>query len=176
MIPEETDNLEIIHWPDERLKMAGERIEVFDDKLKSLAEQMIEIMFEANGVGLAAPQLGLGLQLFVGRAPGQVDQPQVYVNPELFDLGGTVSSEEGCLSVPGITVKIKRVAKMGIRAQDLQGKVFEQEADQLLGRMWQHEFDHCSGMVIIDRMSRLQQIAHRRAMRELEESHKHPKT
>ena len=94
---------------------------------------------------------------------------------ELFELGGTVSCEEGCLSVPGITTKIRRTSKMGIRAQDTNGKEFEQEADKLLSRVWQHEFDHCSGLLIIDRMSRLQRIAHRRAIRELEDAYKSTK-
>ena len=86
-------------------------------------------------------------------------------------MGGTVGSEEGCLSVPGVTVKLKRTAKIGIRAQDINGKEFEQEADELLSRVWQHEFDHCSGLLIIDRMSRLQRISHRRAIRKLEEGY-----
>ncbi len=171
MFGERLDNLEIIHWPDPRLKIPGRRIEVFDERLKALANRMIEIMQQANGVGLAATQLGLDLQLFVARSPGQMDQPRVYVNAELFELGGTVSCEEGCLSVPGITTKIRRTAKMGVRAQDINGKEFEQEADKLLSRVWQHEFDHCSGLVIIDRMSRLQRISHRRAIRQLEEAY-----
>ena len=72
----------------------------------------------------------------------------------------------------GVTIKTKRAGKIGIRAQDLKGEYFEQEADGLLSRVWQHEVDHCNGVVIVDRMSRLQQIAHRRAIRKLEEKHK----
>lgn len=172
MLPERVNNLEIIHWPDPRLKVAGERIEVFDGRLKALAERMIELMYQADGVGLAAPQVGLSLQFFVARAPGQMDEPRAYANAELIDLGGVAGSEEGCLSVPGITIKTKRAGKIGIRAQDLKGEYFEQEADGLLSRVWQHEVDHCNGVVIVDRMSRLQQIAHRRAIRKLEEKHK----
>ena len=175
MFGERLDNLEIIYWPDPRLKIAGQRIELFDERLKALANRMIEILQQANGVGLAATQLGLDLQLFVARSPGQMDGPRVYVNAELFELGGTVSSEEGCLSVPGITTKIRRTSKMGVRAQDINGKEFEQEADKLLSRVWQHEFDHCSGLLIIDRMSRLQSISHRRAIRELEKAYEPPK-
>ena len=171
MSDEKLDNLEIIHWPDPRLKIAGQRIELFDQDLKALSERMIELMNQAQGVGLAATQLGLDLQLFVARSPQQMDQPRVYVNAELFELGGTVSSEEGCLSVPGITTKIRRISKMGIRAQDINGKEFEQEADKLLSRVLQHEFDHCAGMLIIDRMNRLQRIAHRRAIRELKQAY-----
>ncbi len=173
MFPERLDNLKIIHWPDPRLKIAGERIELFDEQLKTLADRMIEIMQQANGVGLAATQLGLGLQLFVARSPQQME-PRVYINAQLFELRGAVTSEEGCLSVPGITTTIRRTAKMGILAQDVDGKQFEQEADKLLCRVWQHEFDHCSGVLIVDRMSRLQRIAHRRAIRELEGAYKPP--
>ncbi len=90
MLDEKLDNLEIIHWPDPRLKIAGQRIEVFDQSLKSLATQMIALMNQAQGVGLAATQIGLDLQLFVARSPGQMDQPQVYINSELFEIGGTV--------------------------------------------------------------------------------------
>jgi peptide deformylase len=172
MLDEKLDNLEIIHWPDPRLKIAGQRIEVFDQALKLLATRMIDLMNQAQGVGLAATQIGLDLQLFVARSPGQMDQPRVYINSELFEIGGTVSSEEGCLSVPGITTKVRRISKMGIRAQDINGKEFKQEADKLLSRVLQHEFDHCAGMLIVDRMSRLQRIAHRRAIRQLEDAYK----
>ncbi len=175
MFPERLDNLEIIHWPDPRLKIAGQPVTVFDHRLKALTDRMFELMIQANGVGLAATQLGLHLQLFVARSPSQMDQPRVYANPELFEISGAVSSEEGCLSVPGITTKIRRITKMGIRAQDSNGKHFEQEADKLLSRVWQHECDHCNGLLIIDRMSRLQHIAHRRAIRELEDAYEPPK-
>ena len=175
MLDEKLDNLEIIHWPDPRLKIVGQRIEVFDQSLKLLATRMIDLMNQSQGVGLAATQIGLDLQLFVARSPGQMDQPQVYINSELFEIGGAVSSEEGCLSVPGITTKIRRTSEVGIRAQDINGKEFEQEADKLLSRVLQHEFDHCAGMLIVDRMSRLQRIAHRRAIRELEDAYKSTK-
>ena len=101
-----------------------------------------------------------------------MDQPRVYVNAELAERGGTLTSEEGCLSVPGITVKTRRAGKIGIRAQDLKGKYFEQEADGLLSRVWQHELDHCNGVVIVDRMSRLQRISSRRTIRKLDEAYK----
>ena len=172
MLPERVGNLEIIHWPDPRLKAGSERIEVFDDRLKALADRMIELMYESNGVGLAAPQVGLNLRLFVARSPGQMDEPRVYINAELTERGGTITSEEGCLSAPGITIKTKRVGKIGIRAQDLNGEYFEQEADGLLARVWQHEMDHCNGVVIIDRISRLQRITCRGAIRDLEEAYK----
>ena len=171
MFPERIDNLQIICWPDPRLKIVAGRVELFGERLERLCERMIEIMCENNGMGLAATQLGLGLQLFVARSPGQMDQPRSYVNPELFDIGGVVRSEEGCLSVPGVRAGIRRVAKIGIRAQDVNGKEFEQEADKLLGWVWQHEFDHCGGILIVDRMSRLQRIVHRRAMHKLEKAY-----
>ena len=134
MLPERVDNLEIIQWPDPRLKTPGKRIEVFDERLKALADRMIELMYKSEGVGLAAPQIGLNLQLFVARAPGQMDEPRAYVNAELTERGGSVTSEEGCLSAPGITIKTKRMGKIGIRAQNLTGEYFEQEADGLLAR------------------------------------------
>ena len=172
MFGERLDNLQIIHWPDPRLKIAARPVEIFDEQLKRLCERMVEIMDQAKGIGLAATQLGLDMQLFVARPPSKMHQPQIYVNPELFDLGGPAHSEvEGCLSVPRIGTKIRRTDKMGIRAQDINGKEFEQEADKLLSRVWQHELDHCDGLLIVDRMSGLQRIVNRRAMRELEEAY-----
>ena len=93
MVPEKLDNLEIIHWPDPRLKITTQPIKLFDQNLKALTDRMIELMYQAQGVGLAATQIGLDLQLFVARSPGQMDRPRVYINSKLFDTSNSFRRE-----------------------------------------------------------------------------------
>ncbi len=166
-IPEPA-SLKVIHYPDPRLRSIAKPVTEFTPALRALAERMIELMGTEKGVGLAAPQVGVGLRVFVANATGEPQDTRVYINPELTDAQGSEQDEEGCLSLPGIRGQIWREKKARIRAADLDGKVFEEEASGFLARIWQHEIDHLNGMMIIDRMGPASKLAVRRKLRELE--------
>ncbi|HLL90639.1 MAG TPA: peptide deformylase [Tepidisphaeraceae bacterium] len=163
------DELSIIHYPDPRLRKPSQPVTTFDDGLKKLAARMLELMREANGVGLAAPQVGLGLRLFVMNATGEPGDDRVYVNPELIDGDGTEEGEEGCLSIPGVNVKILRDKKLRILAKDLDGNPVDESASGFVARVWQHETDHLNGTLITDRMGAVAKMAYKKKLKELEE-------
>lgn len=166
------DALEIIQWPDPRLRKKSEPVTVFDDALRRLAQKMLELMRANEGVGLAAPQVGINLRLFVACPTGKPEDDKVYVNPVLSDAEGGEEAEEGCLSLPDIRVKITRpTARLKIQAQDLLGQPFEQVADGFITRVWQHETDHLNGALIIDRMGPVEKLQYRKVMKNLEEEY-----
>jgi peptide deformylase len=161
-------NLTIVHYPDPRLKRPAESVRMFDDHLAGLAQRMLELMRHAKGVGLAAPQVGLSVRIFVMNATGEPGDEQVYVNPEIHDPQGAREAEEGCLSIPEVNVTVRRAVRCRLIAQDLQGRRVEVEGQDLVARIWQHETDHLNGMLIIDRMGPGDRIATRNILRDLE--------
>jgi peptide deformylase len=163
------EELKIILYPDPRLKKVSTRISTFDASLKALAARMFELMREAKGVGLAAPQVGLNIRLFVMNATGEPPDNRVYVNPELSDGEGDEEDEEGCLSLPEIHTNVVRFKQMRMKAQDLEGNAFEEVAEGFIPRVWQHEFDHLNGTLLIDRMGAVARMAARRTLKDLEE-------
>jgi len=163
------DSLRIIRYPDPRLAQAAKPVARIDDKVRRLAQRMFELMEQAKGVGLAATQVGLPIQLFVANPSGQPGDRRVYVNPQLVSLDGKIEVEEGCLSVPGITCKLKRYQTVTIQATGLDGKEFEETGVDLAARVYQHETDHLNGMLILDRMGSVARLANRWAIRQLEE-------
>jgi peptide deformylase len=160
--------LRILKYPHPALRAAARPVGAIDASVRAVANRMLELMHEVHGAGLAAPQVGLDWRLFVTRA--QDAHPDlVYVNPRFTSLGGDLEVRvEGCLSLPGIDVEIRRPASATIAATDLQGREFTVTDDQLLARVWQHETDHLDGILIIDRMTTLDRIATRKAIRQLE--------
>jgi peptide deformylase len=151
---------EIRIYPDEVLRQKAERVEEFDSELKELVEDMFETMYKRGGVGLAANQVGVLKRVFIldlkaGRH-GDGGEKMVFVNPEIVHAEGEVVHQEGCLSLPGLWKKVKRAKKVIVRAQDLDGKEFEIEAEGLLSRAIQHEIDHLNGICFVDRLSPLQ--------------------
>lgn len=158
----------IIHYPDPRLRRKCTPVTEFDADLAAFADRLVELMREGNGVGLAAPQTGVCRRVFVCNPTGQAADVRVLVNPELFDLSGNVEAEEGCLSLPDIRVMVHRARRCRIRAQDVTGKAFELEGEDLLARIWQHESDHLDGTLIIDRMDATDRIANRKKIADLE--------
>ena len=146
-------------------------VEAFTPELVTLAERMIETMYQADGVGLAAPQVGHSIRMFVADPRDEDERaPIVFVNPRLHLEGELGSFEEGCLSIPDIRVQVRRPAFARITAQDLQGNPFELESDDFASRVWQHEFDHLEGVLIIDRMNPRDRLANRKALKALKSS------
>ena len=165
-------------WPDPVLLARAQVVNTFDESLAALAEAMIETMYSAEGVGLAAPQVGHSIRMFVAD-PQTTEEPnaQVFINPEITMSGDIESAEEGCLSIPDIRVQVRRSVIAKIRAQDVNGEWFELESDDFPARVWQHEFDHLEGTMILDRMSPMDRLATRKAVKamRLDAEGKYPK-
>ncbi len=172
MIPTDVAALEIIKYPDPRLRRPCAPIEVFDDTLVALAGRMLELMHAAQGVGLAAPQVGVLVRLFVCNVTGESADDMIIVNPRLDDLVGSIESEEGCLSIPEVTVNVRRALGCTLKGCDLKGHAIELAGAELLARCWQHECDHLDGRLITDQMSEADTIANRRVLKSLEAQYK----
>lgn len=157
--------LPITEYPAKVLDVVGAPVEKFDSELKRLADDMYETMYAAEGVGLAAPQIGLSLRLFVMSCAGI---KLVAANPEIIEADGEQDGEEGCLSVGKVASQLKRAMRVRLRAQDLSGKEFEQEATGLAARCLQHETDHCDGILFIRRLTPLKRnIVTKRFLKDL---------
>ena len=144
--------MEITEFPERVLKEVGAPVEKFDAELERLVADMFETMYAEEGVGLAAPQVGLGLRLFVMDCAGI---KLVAANPEIVSTEGEQEGEEGCLSVGKVHAPLKRAERVRLRAQDASGEWFEREAEGLAARCFLHETDHCDGTLFIDRLSPL---------------------
>ncbi|MFI5379415.1 MAG: peptide deformylase [Tepidisphaerales bacterium] len=162
------EDLKIICYPDPRLREKCRMVEAFGDSLKSLAARMFELMREQRGVGLAAPQVGQTIRMFVMNHTGKPEDDRLYVNPVLSDPDGDDEAEEGCLSLPSINIDVLRSKAIRIRAQDLDGKPFEQTESGYVARIWQHETDHLNGILLLNHMSPVQKLTWRKRLRELE--------
>ncbi|OGV30856.1 MAG: peptide deformylase [Legionellales bacterium RIFCSPHIGHO2_12_FULL_35_11] len=145
----------IIYLPDPRLRKVSKKITDFDDKLQTLIDDMFETMYYARGVGLAAPQIGLNIQLSVIDVIGDKSQQYVLINPEITEAQGKEEYTEGCLSVPGVSDKVQRAKTVTMQALDRNGKPYELTASGLLGECIQHEIDHLNGKLYIDLLSPL---------------------
>ena len=145
----------IIYLPDPRLRKISKPIETIDDDLQTLIDDMFDTMYNANGVGLAAPQIGINIRLSVVDITGDKKQQLVLINPEIIASEGEMQFDEGCLSVPGAYEKVTRASAVTLRAQDRHGKVFEMQAKELLAECFQHEIDHLNGKLFVDLLSPL---------------------
>ena len=163
---------EIRTYPDPVLRNKTARVEKIDSSLDRLIEDMVATMHAAPGVGLAANQVGVPLQLAVIDLSSRENEEQrhpllVIINPEILAMEGSVTEEEGCLSIPDYSEKVKRAAKVKVRAQDRTGKSFEIEAEGLLAKALQHEIDHLNGLLFVDRLSPLKKNIFRRRYRKM---------
>jgi len=165
------DKCQITHYPDEVLAGRAKPVEKIDDNIRQLVKKMTDIMLENKGVGLAAPQTGVPLRLFIISLDGTKENVKAYVNPTVTPTGELVETEEGCLSVPGVFTKIKRYKKCKVTATDLDGRRFTEEAEGLYARALQHEYDHIDGVTIVNRMGQAAKIAHRKQLKKLTEQH-----
>jgi peptide deformylase len=162
--------LKVVKYPEPVLSQPGEPVTEFDPELKKLVEDMFETMYASQGIGLAAPQVAVSKRVTVidlsqGKDP---EQKLVLVNPEVISREGKQYEEEGCLSFPEIREKVQRAAKVKVRAQDLEGKWFEMDGEELLSRAFQHEIDHLDGMLFIFRMSSLKRDLVLRKIRKMQ--------
>lgn len=181
----EAANLHIVSYPAAVLRSKAQPVPAVTDEVRAVARRMIELMFEADGVGLAAPQVGLGWRMFVCHVPESDDpederslssipvsatrEPMVCINPVLSEPErDLVSYEEGCLSLPDIRGEVRRPSAITLNALGLDGKPFSLRAYGLLARCWQHEYDHLEGVLILDRMTQPSKIKNRQAIRSLE--------
>ena len=161
--------LKIVIYPDPVLKQKAQEVDPIDDNVRAVAARMIELMYEADGVGLAAPQVGLPWRMFVTRAREDDNVDRVFVNPVLTFHDKTLTDlEEGCLSLPGINADIRRPKGVTIEALDEQGTAFSLKDDDFGARVWQHEFDHLEGVLILDRQTVRDRLANRKAVKNLE--------
>lgn len=147
--------LEILHYPDPRLRTKAAAVDVVDKNIVTLIDDMFATMYAAPGIGLAATQVNVHKQVIVIDISEDHSQPLALINPEIIQSEGEATFEEGCLSVPGIYDDVKRAAKVRVRTLDRQGKVREMDADGLLAICIQHEMDHLLGKLFVDYLSEL---------------------
>jgi peptide deformylase len=147
--------LEILEMPDPRLRTVAKPVEQFDEQLAQLVDDMIETMYDAKGIGLAATQVNVHRRLLVLDVSEAQDTPREYINPEITETVGTETCEEGCLSVPGIYADVSRAETVRVKAFDRHGKPFEETLDGMHAVCLQHEMDHLQGKLFVDYLSPL---------------------
>ena len=151
--------LDVLHFPDPRLRRRAEPIEKITDEIRQLAADMLETMYDEPGIGLAAPQVGASIRLIVVDTEWTEEnaerKPCVFVNPEIIERSGEITWNEGCLSVPDFTADVDRSENVVLRALDLDGNAITTTASGLRAVCFQHEIDHLDGVLFIDRISRL---------------------
>jgi peptide deformylase len=180
-VPVDPAHLGVIHYPDPVLRRKAAPVAEVTDEVRAVARRMVELMREAEGIGLAAPQVGLPWRMFVTSVPENEErsvaddppsarpEPTVYINPVLLEPEGRPEPmSEGCLSLPDIRGEVLRPPIISIKALDLEGRSFTLRGSGLLARCWQHEVDHLDGVLIIDRMSGMSRLKNRAAIRDLE--------
>lgn len=162
----------IVKYPDPILQRPTEKVDQFDEELRTLAADMFESMYKAQGIGLAAPQIGVGKRITVIDLSNQKnpDEKIVLVNPEIVSREGKQVEEEGCLSLPDIRDKVSRAMKVKVKAQDLDGNPIEMEGTELLARAFQHEIDHLDGILFPWRVSALRRDLILRKIRKLQKT------
>lgn len=156
--------LPILHYPDPRLRTKAQPVTAVDDGIRQLAADMLETMYAAPGIGLAATQVNVHKRVLVADVSENHDAPLVLVNPELVEEYGVEEMQEGCLSVPGIFEPVQRAERIRVRALNLQGEPFEMDADGLLAVCIQHEIDHLDGKLFVDYLSLLKRNRIRRKL------------
>lgn len=147
--------LDVLSFPDERLRTVAKPVAEVNDEIKQLVSDMFETMKDENGIGLAATQVDRHLQVVVMDVSEDQNEPRVFINPEITYKDGSTISEEGCLSVPGNYAKVERAESIKVKALNEHGETFELEAEGLLAICIQHELDHLKGKLFIDYLSPL---------------------
>jgi len=156
--------LSILEFPDPRLRTRAQPVQAFDAELERLVADMLETMYAAPGIGLAATQVNVHRQVIVMDTSAERNDPQIYINPQILEREGKEVSEEGCLSVPNTFEEVQRAARVVVRAQDARGRTFQRELSGLTGVCLQHERDHLDGKLFVDYLSALKRGRIRRKL------------
>ena len=163
--------MKIVHYPHPALRHPAKPVSSIDKKLHLQIGEMMGLMYEAKGLGLAAPQVALPFQLLVMNITGDPTKPEseeVFLNPTIVERRGIVDDEEGCLSFPGLYQKIRRAKTIKIHAYDLKGQTVERVVSDLEARAWQHEIDHLNGILFIDKMGPIAKLTSRSSVKNFE--------
>jgi peptide deformylase len=163
--------ISIVTYPDPRLRRRSEPVVHFDARLRELVSRMFELMRAEGGVGLAAPQVGVNLRLFVMNHTGEPADDRVVVNPTLTPLEGELVGEEGCLSIPDVRIDVLRADAMRLDAFDLEGSPFSVTSSGWETRVWQHENDHLDGILLTDRMGFSDKVRYRKKLKALTDAY-----
>lgn len=147
--------LTVLHYPDDRLRTVAKPVAEITAQTRQLVADMLDTMYDENGIGLAATQVNVHQRVVVIDISESRDQPQVFINPEIISKSGDTTYEEGCLSVPQSYANVERAAEVTVKAQNTEGEWFELQADGLLAICLQHELDHLVGKLFIDYLSPL---------------------
>jgi len=168
-----TGPLSIVYYPDPVLREPAAPITEIDDEVRELAAAMVESMVLADGIGLAAPQVGVGRRLIVVSPTGEPEDATVHLNPRVVETSKEeVEFEEGCLSFPEIRGNVIRPERVTVEFTDLEGKTFRGEADGLLARVLQHEIDHLDGILFVTKFGPADRMRARKRLRKLEEEYR----
>jgi peptide deformylase len=163
--------MKIVTYPHPSLRHKAVLLNAIDKKVQLHVGNMLELMYEGRGLGLAGPQVGLPYRVFVMNLkadPNERSEERVWINPQIFDRRGSVEGEEGCLSFPDLYQKVRRAKTIRFQAYNLQGELVEGEASELEARVWQHEVDHLDGVLFIDKMGPIAKLASRSSLKHFE--------
>ncbi len=161
--------LKILEYPDDRLRTVAKEVTEINDEIRQIAEDMLETMYSAPGIGLAATQVNIHKRIVVIDVSEDKNDPLVLINPEIIEHRGVETMDEGCLSFPGIYAEVERADAVSLKAQNLEGETFTLEADELLAVCIQHELDHLKGKLFVDYLSSLKR---QRIRKTLEKKHR----
>ncbi len=171
--------LKIVQYPHPSLRYKARPLTAIDAKVRRCAAEMLALMYEQRGLGLAATQVALPYQLLVmnyAGDPEQLEKEGVFINPMILDRKGTMEGEEGCLSFPGLFQKVRRARTVQVMAYNLEGQLLQIELSELPSRVWQHEVDHLHGELFIDKLGTIGKLSSRGALREFERLHRKAQT
>src|SRR5919204_763636 len=163
--------MKIVHYPHPALRHPAKPVSAITKQLNLQIGEMMEAMYEARGLGLAAPQVALPFQLLVMNItgdPNQRDREEVFINPVIVERKGSMDDEEGCLSFPGLYQKVRRAKTIKVQAYNLKGKLVEKVVSDLEARAWQHEIDHLNGVLFIDKMGIIARLSARSSVKSFE--------
>jgi len=167
--------MKIVQYPHPALRYNCRPLTAIDAKVRQAADEMLELMYDAKGLGLAAPQVALPYRLIVLNLSDNHEERGggcAYVNPVVLERKGSVEDEEGCLSFPGLYAKVRRAKSVKVQAYNLNGEAIEVSATDLPARVWQHEIDHLDGVLFIDKMGPIAKLASRSALKEFEREYR----